>query len=40
MLSNRIRLFLNLPIGALDKMSLQTRLQEIGQTRDEPSPAR
>jgi arsenate reductase len=30
-LGNRIRLFLNLPLGSLDRMSLQTRLKEIGQ---------
>jgi arsenate reductase len=40
MLGNRIRLFLNLPLAALDKMSLQTKLREIGQTRDAaPTPA-
>jgi arsenate reductase len=38
MLGNRIRLFLSLPIAALDKMSLQSKLREIGQTRDTPAP--
>ncbi len=39
MLGNRIRLFLNLPIASLDKMSLQVRLREIGQTQDQVTPA-
>lgn len=39
MLGNRIRLFLNLPIPSLDKMSLQARLREIGQTQDQATPA-
>jgi arsenate reductase len=30
MLTNRIRLFLSLPIASLDKMSLQRRMREIG----------
>ncbi|KKC24764.1 arsenate reductase ArsC [Sphingomonas sp. SRS2] len=34
-LGNRIRLFLSLPIGSLDKMSLQARLREIGRRADE-----
>ena len=33
MLRNRIGVFVNLPIKSLDKMSLQSRLREIGQTR-------
>jgi arsenate reductase len=33
-LRNRIHLFLNLPLASLDRMSLQARLKEIGQTRD------
>ena len=37
MLSNRIRAFVNLPLKSLDKLSLQTRLREIG--RDAPSSA-
>jgi arsenate reductase len=32
MLRNRIGVFVNLPIKSLDKMSLQNRLREIGQT--------
>jgi arsenate reductase len=31
LLGNRIRLFVDLPIAALDGMSLQARLQEIGE---------
>jgi arsenate reductase len=34
-LHNRIRLFADLPIGALDKMSLQRRLDAVGQTQGE-----
>ncbi|HZZ32543.1 MAG TPA: arsenate reductase ArsC [Phenylobacterium sp.] len=33
-LRNRIQLFLNLPLTSIDRMSLQTRLREIGQTAD------
>ncbi|MDB5449864.1 MAG: putative arsenate reductase [Phenylobacterium sp.] len=36
-LSNRINLFLNLPIESIDRMSLQTRLREIGHTDDVPA---
>ena len=32
LLRNRISLFVELPLGALDRMSLQTRLTEIGAT--------
>jgi len=32
---NRIRLFMNLPIDKIDRMSLQTKLREPGQQRDE-----
>ena len=32
MLRNRIGVFVNLPIKSLDKLSLQTRLREIGRT--------
>lgn len=31
-LENRIKIFMNLPIRSLDKIKLQTRLDEIGQT--------
>ena len=34
MMSNRIALFMNLPMAALDKLSLQRRLDEIGQRRE------
>ncbi len=34
MLSNRINVFVNLPIRALDALSLQTRLDEIGKAGD------
>ena len=39
LLGNRIRLFLNLPIASLDRMSLQTKLREIGQRDDLAAPA-
>jgi len=39
LLGNRIRLFLNLPLASLDKMSLQTKLREIGLAADEKMPA-
>ncbi|HUL83310.1 MAG TPA: arsenate reductase ArsC, partial [Gammaproteobacteria bacterium] len=32
MLNNRIRLFVSLPIKSLDKLSLQSRLREIGHS--------
>jgi arsenate reductase len=32
LLGNRIRLFLNLPLASLDRMSLQTHLHEIGRS--------
>jgi arsenate reductase len=34
-LGNRIRLFLSLPLESLDRMSLQTRLREIGERADQ-----
>jgi arsenate reductase len=34
MLNNRIGLFVSLPFEGLDKLSLQTKLSEIGKTRD------
>jgi arsenate reductase len=34
MMHNRIALFMNLPMAALDKLSLQRRLDEIGQRRE------
>ena len=36
MLHNRIGLFMSLPLAALDRLSLQRRLQEIGRRRDAP----
>ena len=39
LLGNRTRLFLNLPLASLDKMSLQTKLREIGLAADEKMPA-
>jgi arsenate reductase len=38
MLSNRIRLFVNLPLASLDRMSLQTELREIGQRHEAAAP--
>jgi arsenate reductase len=34
MLSNRIGIFVNLPIASLDRLSVQKRLTEIGSTKD------
>jgi arsenate reductase len=34
MLTNRIELFVALPLDAVDAMSLQSRLRAIGETRD------
>jgi protein-tyrosine-phosphatase len=34
MMNNRITLFMNLPMTALDRLSLQRRLDEIGQRRE------
>ena len=34
MLTNRISIFVNLPIASLDKLALQKRLDEIGRNRD------
>jgi len=39
MLGNRIRIFLSLPLASIDRMSLQMKLREIGQTVDEPQSA-
>jgi arsenate reductase len=36
-LSNRINLFASLPLGKLDKLSLQKKLDEIGKTANEAS---
>jgi protein-tyrosine-phosphatase len=34
MLNNRITIFVNLPLVSLDKLTLQRRLKEIGESRD------
>lgn len=34
MLKNRIGVFINLPIGSLDRLSLQKRLSDIGQIKE------
>ena len=39
MLGNRIRIFLSLPLASIDRMSLQTKLAEIGRTVDDPQSA-
>jgi protein-tyrosine-phosphatase len=39
MLNNRIGVFLNLPLAALDRLSLQRRLDEIGMRRETPEQA-
>jgi arsenate reductase len=39
MLNSRISLFMNLPLAALDKLSLQRRLDDIGQRRETPEQA-
>jgi protein-tyrosine-phosphatase len=39
MLSNRIGLFVNLPLAKLDRLSLQRRLDEIGGGQAAPAPA-
>jgi protein-tyrosine-phosphatase len=36
MLNQRIGIFVSLPMGSIDKLSLQKRLDEIGQRREEP----
>jgi arsenate reductase len=38
LLRNRLELLLNLPLASLDRMSLQQRLREIGETLDRPAP--
>jgi len=39
MLSNRISIFVNLPLSSLDRLSLQKRLDAIGKTQDTPAKA-
>jgi arsenate reductase len=38
-LNHRITAFVNLPVASLDRLALQKQLDEIGRTRDAPSPA-
>jgi arsenate reductase (thioredoxin) len=38
MLNQRISIFVSLPMESLDKLSLQKRLDEIGQRREVPAP--
>ena len=37
LMGNRIRIFLSLPLASIDRMSLQTKLREIGQVQDAPA---
>ena len=37
MLNNRIGLFINLPFASLDKLTLQKRLEEIGEDKPDES---
>ena len=39
MLTNRINIFVSLPLDKLDRLSLQRRLDAIGKTKDAASPA-
>ena len=39
-LNNRIVLFASLPLASLDRLSLQRRLDDIGKTSGQPTPAR
>ena len=39
MLTNRINLFINLPFQSLSRLSLQEKLEGIGQTREAPAQA-
>jgi len=39
MLANRISLMIDLPMASLDRLSLQRRLDEIGQPAGEPAKA-
>jgi protein-tyrosine-phosphatase len=38
-LERRIQIFISLPLASLDKLSLQRRLDQIGQTAAQPEPA-
>lgn len=37
--SNRINVFVSLPIKSIDQLTLQGRLDEIGKTKDVPTKA-
>jgi len=39
MLTNRINIFVSLPLAKLDRLSLQARLDAIGKTKDAAAPA-
>jgi protein-tyrosine-phosphatase len=39
MMNNRLTVFMNLPLASIDKLSLQRRLEAIGQRREEASKA-
>ena len=39
MLTNRINIFVSLPLKKLDRLSLQKQLDAIGKTKDASSPA-
>jgi protein-tyrosine-phosphatase len=39
MLTNRINIFVSLPLNKLDKLSLQEQLDAIGKTKDAETPA-
>ena len=39
MLTNRINIFISLPLDKLDRLSLQAQLEAIGKTRDAKAPA-
>lgn len=39
MLSNRINIFVSLPMKSIDQLTLQRRLDEIGKTKDAPTKA-
>ena len=38
MLTNRINIFVSLPLAKLDRLSLQKRLEDIGKTKDAATP--
>jgi arsenate reductase (thioredoxin) len=38
MLTNRIRLFISLPVESLDRLAIKRRMDDIGQTNDAPQP--